>query len=145
MKLIKILEKELKEQREIRKQQFYGSYKQVQKILRIVNHHIVLRMKEEQNSSNVLEVSLVINQYYSLSRMLRSRSRHLTKTSKENGQHTNELVPEIQRELKLEGLYTQRSVLDELIKRNKITNEVATQIRENINYNEIVLSHESDE
>lgn len=62
--------------------------------------------------------------------MLRSRSRHLTKTSKENGQHTNELVPEIQRELKLEGLYTQRSVLDELIKRNKITNEVATQIRE---------------
>ncbi|MEJ8541750.1 hypothetical protein, partial [Staphylococcus capitis] len=38
-----------------------------------------------------------------------------------------------------------RSVLDELIKRNKITNEVATQIRENINYNEIVLSHESDE
>lgn len=137
--------KELKEQREIRKQQFYGSYKQVQKILRIVNHHIVLRMKEEQNSSNVLEVSLVINQYYSLSRMLRSRSRYLTKTSKENGQHTNELVPEIQRELKLEGLYTQRSVLDELIKRNKITNEVATQIRENINYNEIVLSHESDE
>lgn len=73
----------MKEQREIRKQQFYGSYKQVQKILRIVNHHIVLRMKEEQNSSNVLEVSLVINQYYSLSRMLRSRSRHLTKTSKE--------------------------------------------------------------
>ena len=134
----------MKEQREIRKQQFYGSYKQVQKILRIVNHHIVLRMKEEQNSSNVLEVSLVINQYYSLSRMLRSRSvisrRHL-----KNGQHTNELVPEIQRELKLEGLYTQRSVLDELIKRNKITNEVATQIRENINYNEIVLSHESDE
>ena len=42
----------------------------------------------------------------------------------------------------MEALYIQRTILDELISRNKVTNEVATQLRENINYNEIVLAHE---
>lgn len=136
---------ELKEERKLRKQQFHDSYKQVQKILRIVNHHIVLRLREEQDSSNVLEVSLVINQYYSLLRMLRSRSRKDFKSTKSQTQSKNDLVPENLRKLKLEGLYKQRTILDKLIQRNKITNDVATQIRENINYNEIVLSHELKE
>jgi len=39
-------------------------------------------------------------------------------------------------------LYTQRQILDELISRNKVTNEIAAQLRENINYNEIVLAKE---
>ena len=47
-----------------------------------------------------------------------------------------------QQDVKLEALYIQRTILDELISRNKVTNEVATQLRENINYNEIVLAHE---
>nr|WP_256278212.1 hypothetical protein [Staphylococcus sp. HMSC070D05] len=39
-------------------------------------------------------------------------------------------------------MYTQRQILDELIAINKVTNEIATQLRENINYNEIVLANE---
>lgn len=105
----------------------------------------MLRLREEQDSSNVLEVSLVINQYYSLLRMLRSRSRKDFKSTKSQTQSKNDLVPENLRKLKLEGLYKQRTILDKLIQRNKITNDVATQIRENINYNEIVLSHELKE
>ena len=38
-----------------------------------------------------------------------------------------------QQDVKLEALYIQRTILDELISRNKVTNEVATQLRENIN------------
>lgn len=77
--------------------------------------------------------------------MLRSRSRQDFKSTKSQTQSKNDLVPENLRKLKLEGLYKQRTILDKLIQRNKITNDVATQIRENINYNEIVLSHESKE
>ncbi len=55
MKHYKALNKESK------KQEFENSFKDVQKIMRIVNHNIILRLKEEQNSTNVLEVSLVIN------------------------------------------------------------------------------------
>jgi hypothetical protein len=46
--------------------------------MHLIWHHIVveylihtLRLQEEQNSTNVLEVSLIINQYYALSRKLR--------------------------------------------------------------------------
>ena len=35
-----------------------------------------------------------------------------------------------QQDVKLEALYIQRTILDELISRNKVTNEVATQLRE---------------
>ena len=105
----------------------------------------MLRLREEQDSSNVLEVSLVINQYYSLLRMLRSRSRQDFKSTKSQTQSKMTLFRKNLRKLKLEGLYKQRTILDKLIQRNKITNDVATQIRENINYNEIVLSHESKE
>ena len=44
---------------------------------------------------------------------------------------------------KLGALYLQRHLLDELIRKNKINNIVAAQIRENTNYNEIVLSLQS--
>ncbi|MEJ7175368.1 sodium:proton antiporter, partial [Staphylococcus caprae] len=74
-----------------------------------------------------------------------SRSRKDFKSTKSQTQSKNDLVPENLRKLKLEGLYKQRTILDKLIQRNKITNDVATQIRENINYNEIVLSHELKE
>ena len=73
--------------------------------MRIVNHQIVLRLREEQDSSNVLEVSLVINQYYSLLRMLRSRSRQDFKSTKSQTQSKNDLVPENLRKLKSEGIY----------------------------------------
>ena len=39
--------------------------------MRVVNHNIIMKMRQEQNSSNVLEVSLIINQYHSLSRTIR--------------------------------------------------------------------------
>ena len=39
--------------------------------MRVVNHQITLRLHKEQNSSNVLETSLVVNQYYNLIRTLR--------------------------------------------------------------------------
>lgn len=68
MKHYKALNKESK------KQEFENSFKDVQKIMRIVNHNIILRLKEEQNSTNVLEVSLVINHYYDMSRSLKWRA-----------------------------------------------------------------------
>ena len=55
-----------------------------------------------------------------------------------------ELTTQQEQDVKLEALYIQRELLDELISRNKLTNEVATQLRENINYNEIVLAHEAN-
>ncbi|MGT0172932.1 hypothetical protein, partial [Streptococcus pyogenes] len=68
MKHYKALNKESK------KQEFENSFKDVQKIMRIVNHNIILRLKEEQNSTNVLEVSLVINHYYDMGRSLKWRA-----------------------------------------------------------------------
>ena len=53
-----------------------------------------------------------------------------------------ELNTQQQYDAKLDALYTQRHILDELISRNKVTNEIAAQLRENINYNEIVLAKE---
>ncbi len=44
------------------------------KLCVIVNHNIILRLKEEQNSTNVLEVSLVINHYDHISRSLKWRA-----------------------------------------------------------------------
>ena len=107
--------------------------------MRIVNHNIILKMREEQHSSNVLEVSLVINRYTNLTQTLRQSA------SKIKARQKNELIVsnETQQSLKLQALYTQRDVLDKLIANNKITNDIAKQIRENINYNEIVLASES--
>ncbi|WFN98979.2 sodium:proton antiporter [Staphylococcus aureus] len=134
MKHYKALNKESK------KQEFENSFKDVQKIMRIVNHNIILRLKEEQNSTNVLEVSLVINHYYDMSRSLKWRAQR----RKERQENSNQIIPQAMfHNLKLEALYLQRHLLDELIRKNKINNIVAAQIRENINYNEIVLSLQS--
>ena len=116
-----------------------NSFNKVQQLMRVVNHNIFMKMRQEQNSSNVLEVSLIINQYHNLSRTIRhnkNRKQQKIKTKK----YMNLLQQ--QQDVKLEALYIQRTILDELISRNKVTNEVATQLRENINYNEIVLAHE---
>ncbi|HFN8572074.1 TPA: cation:proton antiporter [Staphylococcus aureus] len=134
MKHYKALNKESK------KQEFENSFKDVQKIMRIVNHNIILRLKEEQNSTNVLEVSLVINHYYDMSRSLKWRAQR----RKERQENSNQIIPQAMfHNHKLEALYLQRHLLDELIRKNKINNIVAAQIRENINYNEIVLSLQS--
>lgn len=108
--------------------------------MRVVNHNIFMKMRQEQNSSNVLEVSLIINQYHNLSRTIRHNKNR--KQQKNQNKEVYELTTQQQQDVKLEALYIQRTILDELISRNKVTNEVATQLRENINYNEIVLAHE---
>lgn len=131
-----------KADRESRKEEFENSFKDVQKIMRVVNHNILIRLKEEQTTDNILEVSIVINHYYNISRSLKwqSQRRELQK----NPQNRLPAVPqELYKNYKLEALYMQREYLDQLIRRNKIDNTVAAQIRENINYNEIVLAHES--
>ncbi|WP_088825014.1 cation:proton antiporter [Staphylococcus argenteus] len=126
--------------RETKAQEYENAFKDVQKMMRIVNHNIILRLKEEQNSTNVLEVSLVINHYYDMSRSLKWRAQR----RKERQENRNQIIPQaIFHNHKLEALYLQRNLLDELIRRNKINNVVAAQIRENINYNEIVLALQS--
>lgn len=126
--------------RETKAQEYENAFKDVQKMMRIVNHNIILRLKEEQNSTNVLEVSLVINHYYNMSRSLKWRAQR----RKERQENRNQMIPQaIFHNHKLEALYLQRNLLDELIRRNKINNVVAAQIRENINYNEIVLALQS--
>ncbi len=57
--------------------------------MRIVNHNTILRLKEEQNSTNVLEVSLVINHYYDMSRSLKWRAqRRKERQENEQSNHT---------------------------------------------------------
>ncbi len=51
MKHYKALNKESK------KQEFENSFKDVQKIMRIVNHNIILRLKEEQTVENDFKLS----------------------------------------------------------------------------------------
>ena len=136
---LKALKSSDKSERNDIRQKYQDGFKHVQKIMRIVNHNIILKMREEQHSSNVLEVSLVINRYTNLTQTLRQSA------SKIKARQKNELIVsnETQQSLKLQALYTQRDVLDKLIANNKITNDIAKQIRENINYNEIVLASES--
>ncbi|SUM34788.1 NhaP-type Na+ H+ and K+ H+ antiporter [Staphylococcus gallinarum] len=52
---------------------FKSSILEVQKVMRIVHHHVTLALKAEQNKDNVLEVSIVLNQYYSRLRNIRRR------------------------------------------------------------------------
>ncbi|MGW9856256.1 monovalent cation/hydrogen antiporter [Staphylococcus hominis] len=129
-----------KEHRHIEKEELKNSFKKVQQMMRIVNRRVALRLQEEQNSTNVLEVSLIINQYYALSRTLKQKQNR--KRQREENKLICELNTQQQYDAKLEALYTQRHILDELISRNKVTNEIAIQLRENINYNEIVLAKE---
>ncbi|MBS6061067.1 MULTISPECIES: cation:proton antiporter [Staphylococcus] len=128
------------QQRYTDRKELRHNFKKVQHIIRIVNRQVTLRLQEEQNSTNVLEVSLIINQYYALSRKLRQH--HNRKRQSEENKFMYELNTQQQYDAKLDALYTQRQILDELISRNKVTNEIAAQLRENINYNEIVLAKE---
>jgi leucyl aminopeptidase len=111
---------------------FKSSILEVQKVMRIVHHHVTLALKAEQNKDNVLEVSIVLNQYYSRLRNIRRR--------RENKQ--NYPVVASTQPLKLESLYLQRHYLDELISNKQVDATVAAQVRENINYNEIVIANE---
>ncbi|MCD9067429.1 sodium:proton antiporter [Staphylococcus pasteuri] len=133
-----------RDQIEERRTEMLKSYKNelksVQKIMRVVNHQITLRLHKEQNSSNVLETSLVVNQYYNLIRTLRKRQS--TTQSRNNNAITN-FSSETQLSLRLHAIYTERKFLDELIKQQKVTSEIAKQLRENINYNEIIIAEES--
>ena len=55
----------------------------VQQLMRVVNHNIIMKMRQEQNSSNVLEVSLIINQYHNLSRTIRHNKNRKQQKSKQ--------------------------------------------------------------
>lgn len=111
---------------------YQNDLKKVQQILRIINHHIILRMQKEQNPSNVLEVSLVIDQYHNLSRALRNRRKGNRNKDKSN-QNAKELTTEAQQNIHLQAIYAEREYLDALIKRNQLSPKVASQLRENIN------------
>ena len=111
---------------------FKSSILEVQKVMRIVHHHVTLALKAEQNKDNVLEVSIVLNQYYSRLRNIRRR-----RQNKQNYPVVASTQP-----LKLESLYLQRHYLDELISNKQVDATVAAQVRENINYNEIVIANE---
>lgn len=130
----------VKDDKKAQREEFTNSFNKVQQLMRVVNHNIIMKMRQEQNSSNVLEVSLIINQYHNLSRTIRHNKNK--KQQRNQNKEVYELTTQQQQDVKFEALYIQRTILDELISRNKVTNEVATQLRENINYNEIVLAHE---
>ncbi|MBO3065484.1 sodium:proton antiporter [Staphylococcus shinii] len=109
--------------------QFKSNFQEVKKVMRIVHHNVAIRLKEEQTNENVLEVNIVLNQYYNrLHRIRRNRNKQ-----NETPVTTNEAH-------KLEGLYLQRAYLDELIQNKQLDAHVAAQVREHINYNEIILT-----
>ncbi|RIN37983.1 sodium:proton antiporter [Staphylococcus succinus] len=112
-------------------EQYKSNFQEVKKVMRIVHHNVTLRIKAEQTSDNVLEVSIVLNQYYNRLRSIRKNQNKRFQTS------DSTTVA-----LKLEGLYLQRKHLDELIRNKQIDASIAAQIRENINYNEIIVTTE---
>ncbi|PTI48487.1 cation:proton antiporter [Staphylococcus succinus] len=112
-------------------EQYKSNFQEVKKVMRIVHHNVTLRIKAEQTSDNVLEVSIVLNQYYNRLRSIRKNQNKRFRTSDSTTV-----------DLKLEGLYLQRKHLDELIRNKQIDASIAAQIRENINYNEIIVTTE---
>ncbi|MEB8127187.1 cation:proton antiporter [Staphylococcus succinus] len=112
-------------------EQYKSNFQEVKKVMRIVHHNVTLRIKAEQTSDNVLEVSIVLNQYYNRLRSIRKNQNKRFQTSDSTTV-----------DLKLEGLYFQRKHLDELIRNKQIDASIAAQIRENINYNEIIVTTE---
>ncbi|MCU5745298.1 sodium:proton antiporter [Staphylococcus sp. SQ8-PEA] len=111
--------------------EFKTRMKEVSKVMRIVHHNITLRLKEEQHNHNVLEVSIVLYEYYNRFNLLRRRNRRIHKES-----------PSQTATQKKQGLYLQRAYLDELIEAGHVNKTIAAQVRENINYNEIVVASE---
>ena len=74
-----------KRREKAQREEFANSFNKVQQLMRVVNHNIIMKMRQEQNSSNVLEVSLIINQYHNLSRTIRhnkNRKQQKIKTKK---------------------------------------------------------------
>ena len=65
------------------KKECANSFNKVQQLMRVVNHNIFMKMRQEQNSSNVLEVSLIINQYHNLSRTIRHNKNRKQQKSKQ--------------------------------------------------------------
>lgn len=112
-------------------EQYKSNFQEVKKVMRIVHHNVTLRIKAEQTNDNVLEVSIVLNQYYNRLRSIRKNQNKRFRTSDSTTV-----------DLKLEGLYLQRKHLDELIRNKQIDASIAAQIRENINYNEIIVTTE---
>lgn len=112
-------------------EQYKSNFQEVKKVMRIVHHNVTLRIKAEQTNDNVLEVSIVLNQYYNRLRSIRKDQNKRFPTSDSTTV-----------DLKLEGLYLQRKHLDELIRNKQIDASIAAQIRENINYNEIIVTTE---
>lgn len=110
-------------------EQFKSHYQEVKNVTRTINHQVIKRLKQEQNEDNYLEVSIVLNTYQQRLSGIRNKSKI-----------KKGLIPTQTSAQKLEGLYLQRQFLDQLIEQQKIDDKVATQIRENINYNEIVMS-----
>ncbi|WP_436854853.1 cation:proton antiporter [Staphylococcus caeli] len=108
---------------------FKSNFQEVTKVMRIVHHNVALRIKSEQTKDNVLEVSAVLNQYYNRLHKVRKHR---------NQRHQTPAAMAI--EHKFEALYLQRAILDKLIQHDKIDTDIAAQVRENINYNEIVLA-----
>ena len=76
-------------------------------------------------------MSIVLYEYYNRFNLLRRRNRKYTKTA-----------PLQTAEQKMQGLYLQRQYLDELVAQGHVNQTIATQVRENINYNEIVVASE---
>ena len=75
----------VKDEKKAQREECANSFNKVQQLMRVVNHNIFMKMRQEQNSSNVLEVSLIINQYHNLSRTIRhnkNRKQQKIKTKK---------------------------------------------------------------
>lgn len=111
--------------------EFKTNMREVMKVMRIVHHNIALRLTKEQTNENVFEVSIVLYEYYNRFNLLRRRNRKYAKTA-----------PLQTAEQKMQGLYLQRQYLDELVEQGHVNQTIATQVRENINYNEIVVASE---
>ena len=72
-----------KRREKAQREEFANSFNKVQQLMRVVNHNIIMKMRQEQNSSNVLEVSLIINQYHNLSRTIRHNKNRKQQKSKQ--------------------------------------------------------------
>lgn len=72
-----------KDEKKAQREECANSFNKVQQLMRVVNHNIFMKMRQEQNSSNVLEVSLIINQYHNLSRTIRHNKNRKQQKSKQ--------------------------------------------------------------
>ena len=83
VKNIKFERQKVKDEKKAQREECANSFNKVQQLMRVVNHNIFMKMRQEQNSSNVLEVSLIINQYHNLSRTIRHNKNRKQQKSKQ--------------------------------------------------------------